>query len=299
MTSRLRVILALYAFVLVPIDYAKAQSHAGNSKRCILIQQTTPSVVQSDDSGNTTEPFVLTINAVGGPEDLRDGQIIYMEDGIQKRSIPVGKLHAGVQILTIPPGLHMTSSSELFDLEINGSKGTAYIGGMSLNSANYVPPSKTSPTAANSSADAASNEMEESDQPIETIEPGVDRQEVYSIRQFRPDDIGITSTDGSVKETSGDETKNSPQTLTLQGVNFKDGMLVSFSTKKGGKPVEDTSPLTHTRILATLQKPSSYTPNNPSALMRSVVTVPPTITHRVESEFSIRAANAESADDCK
>src|SRR5271156_3274165 len=141
LTSSVRVILTLCAFVLGPMECVQAQSHASIPKPCILIQQTKPSVVQSDDSGNTTEPLVLTIKAVGGPEDLRDGQIIYMEDGIQKRSIPVGDLHAGVQILTIPPGLHMTPSSELFDLEINGSKGTAYIGGMSLNSANYVPPS--------------------------------------------------------------------------------------------------------------------------------------------------------------
>jgi hypothetical protein len=194
----------------------------------------------------------------------------------------------------------MTSSSELFDLEIIGSKGTnAYIGGMTLNSPNYVPLPKTSPAVASSSTDTDSDEGEESEQAIETIEPGVDRQEAESILQFGRDDIGITSSDGMIKETSSDETKNPPQTLTLQGVNFKDGMLVSFSTKKGGQPIEATSPLTHTKVLATLKKPSSYTPNNPSALMSSIVIVPPAITHSVESAFAIRAANAESADDCK
>ncbi|MGD0401895.1 MAG: hypothetical protein ABSB66_01750 [Candidatus Acidiferrales bacterium] len=300
MTSLLRLILVLHAFVLVPIDYAKAQSQVGSSKACILIQQTKPSVVKSDDSGITTEPILITVKAVGRPEDLRGGQIIYLEDLIEKRSIPVGDLHAGVQTLTVPSGFQMNSSSELFDLEIIGSKLTnAYIGGMVLNSPNYVPPPEASLAVANSSADAASDEMEESDQPIETIEPGVDRQEVYSIRQFGAGDIGITSTDGIIRETRGDERQNPPQTLTLQGVNFKDGILVKFSTKKGGQSVEATSPLTHTKVLATLQKPSGYTPDNPSVLMSSVVTVPPAITHSVESAFAIRAANAESTDDCK
>lgn len=299
-TCSLRVILVFWVWGLGAIDYALTQSPASTSKACILIQQTKPAVVQSDDSGNTTEPLLITIKAVGRPEDLRSGQIIYREDGIQKSSIAVGNLHAGVQTLTIPAGLHMTSSSELFDLEITGSKGTAaYLGGMVLNSANYVPPPKTSPALAPSSADRASEEMEESDQPIETMAPGVDRQEVYSIRQFGPDDIGITSTEGSVKETSGEETKNPPQTLTLQGVNFKDGMLVSFRTKKGGQALVATSALTHTKILATLGKPSGYTPNNPSALLSSTVIVPPAITHSVESAFSIHAANAQSADDCR
>lgn len=300
MTSSLHVILVLYAFGLAPIGYATAQSQADTPKACMLIQQTKPSIIQSDDSGNTTEPLLITVKVVGRPEALRGGQIIYLEDGIQNSVIPVGDLHAGVQILTVPAGLHMTSSSELFDLEIAGSKGTnAYIGGMPLNSPNYVPPPKDSSSDTHPSTDTASDEREESEQTIETIEPGVDRQEAESIRQFGRDDIGITSSDGGIKETSGDETKNPAQTLTLQGVNFKDGMLVRFTTKKGGQQVEATSPLTHTKVLATLQEPSGYTPNNPSALMSSIVVVPPAITHSVESAFSIRSANAESADDCK
>jgi hypothetical protein len=300
MTSSLRVILMLCAFGLGPIGYAKAQSRARTSTPCILIQRTKPSIVKSDDSGITTEPILITIKAVGRPEDLREGQIIYLEDLIEKRSIPAGDLHAGVQTLIVPSGFQMNSSSELFDLEIVGSKLTnAYISGMTLNSANYVPPPKTSSAVANSPSGTASDEMDESDQPIERIEPGVDRQEAESILQFGRHDIGITSSDSIIKETSGDETQNPPQTLTLRGVNFKDGMLVSFSTKKGGQPVEATSPLTHTQVLATLKKPSGYTPNNPSALMSSVVIVPPTITHSVESAFAIRAANAESTEDCK
>ncbi len=194
----------------------------------------------------------------------------------------------------------MTSSSELFDLEITGSKGTnAYIGGMPLNSPNYVPPPKASSSETNSSTDMASDEREESEQTIETIEPGVDRQEAESILRFGRDDIGITSSEGIIRETSGDETQNPPQTLTLQGVNFKNGRLVSFSTKKGGQPIEGASPLTHTKVLATLKKPSGYTPNNPSSLLSSVGIVPPAITHSVKSAFATRAANAESTDDCK
>jgi hypothetical protein len=290
----------LCAFGLGMIGYAKAQSRASTSKPCILIQQTKPSIVKSDDSGITTEPILITIKAVGRPKDLRGGQIIYLEDLIEKRSIPVGDLHAGVQTLTIPSGFQMNSSSELFNLEIIGSKLTnAFIGGITLNSPNYVPPPKTSPAVANSPADIASDEMDESDQPIETIEPGIDREEAYSIRQFGADDIGITSSHGIIRETRGDEAQNPSQTLTLQGVNFKDGILVRFSTKKDGQPVEATSPLTHTKILATLKKPSSYSPDNPSALMSSVVIVPPAITHSVESALAIHAANAESADDCR
>jgi hypothetical protein len=300
MTSSLRVILALCAFVLGTIECARAQSHASAPKPCIRIQQTKPSIVKSDDSGITTEPILITIKAVGRSEDLRGGQIIYLEDLVEKRSIAVGDLHAGVQTLTVPSGFRMNSSSELFDLEIIGSKLTnAYVGGMTLNSPNYVPPLKASPAVANSSTDTASDEMDELDQPIETIEPGVDRAEAYSIRQFGAFDIAITSGDGIIRETRGDETQNPPQTLTLQGVNFKDGVLVKFSTKKGGQPVEATSPLTQTKVLATLKNPSGYTRDNPSALMSSIVIVPAAITHSVESAFAIRAANAESADDCK
>jgi hypothetical protein len=300
MTSSLHVTLVLCAFGLAPLGYATAQSQADTPKACMLIEQTKPSIIQSDDSGNTSEPLLITVKVVGRPEALRGGQIIYLEDGIQNSVIPVGDLHAGVQILTVPAGLHMTSSFELFDLEITGSKGTnAYIGGMPLNSPKYVPPPKDSSSDTHPSTDTASDEREESEQTIATIEPGVDRQEAESIRQFGRDDIGITSSDGAIKETSGDETKNPAQTLTLQGVNFKDGMLVRFNTKKGGQQVEATSPLTHTKVLATLQEPSGYTPNNPSALMSSIVVVPPAITHSVESAFYIRSANAESADDCK
>ncbi len=74
MTSSLRLILALCAFGLGPIEYATGQSYASTPKPCILIQQTKPSVVKSDDSGNTTEPILLSIKAVGRPEDLRGGQ---------------------------------------------------------------------------------------------------------------------------------------------------------------------------------------------------------------------------------
>jgi hypothetical protein len=82
-------------------------------------------------------------------------------------------------------------------------------------------------------------------------------------------------------------------------VNFKGGILVKFSIKKGGQPIEATSPLTHTKVLATFKKPSGYTPNNPSALISSIVIVPTAITHSVEPGFAIRAANVEGTGDCK
>ena len=85
MTSSLQVILVLCAFGLSPIGYASAQSQADTPKACILIQQTQPSIVQSDSSGNTTEPLLIAIKVVGRAEDLRGGQIIYLEDGIRLR----------------------------------------------------------------------------------------------------------------------------------------------------------------------------------------------------------------------
>src|ERR1700722_1948405 len=114
--TSLRAVLVLCVFGLGLVGSANAQTHTNNSKPCILIQQTKPSIVQSDDSGITTEPILITIKAVGQSEDLRGGQIIYLEDLIDKKSIPVGDLHAGIQTLTVPSGFQMNSSSELFDL---------------------------------------------------------------------------------------------------------------------------------------------------------------------------------------
>jgi hypothetical protein len=110
----------------------------------------------------------------------------------------------------------------------------------------------------------------------------LDRQEAESIRQFGAQEVGITSWDGFIKQTSDEDANSPPQTLTLRGVNFKDGMLVRFRT-----------------TVATLVKPSDYTPNNPSALMSAVVVVPVRITHRAKSQYSVRTAHAESSDSCK
>jgi hypothetical protein len=273
----------------------RPQAKAESPKSCIVIQKTVPQIVQADDSGNTTEPIRMTIEAQGPAEDLKGGAIIYSEDDVQKSAIPIGDLHAGVQTVTIPSGLHMTSSSELFSMSLVRPDGSETPDdNWLLNGEDSVPPPK--PKRA---AKPARNNREESDQPIATIQPGVDPEEAESIRQFNAGETGITSEDGFIKHTSGDDSKQSAQTMTLQGTNFKDGMLVKFTTTKGGQTVEVTSPLTHTRTIATLAKPSGYAPTNPSELMRAVVVVPVKITHDVQSAFSVRTVRAESSDTCK
>jgi hypothetical protein len=277
-------------------DGSEAESPKGESpKACIRIQQTIPEIVQVDDSGITIEPIRVTIVARGEPDDLKGGEILFIEDGVQKSMIPVGDLHAGTQTVTIPVGLHMTSSSQMFDMSLirpDGSE-TPDISLM-LNSPNYVPPPERPRPAP-----VPSSGGPDSDQPIATIAPGVDREEAESILQFGANEVGITSFDGIARQTTGDDANLPPQTFVLQGVNFKDGMLVKFTTTKGGQRVEATSPLTHTQTIATLAKPSGYVPNNPSELMRAVVVVPVKITHGVESAFSVKTARAESSDTCE
>lgn len=255
-----------------------------------------PSVVKEDDSGTTTEPIRMTIEAQGEAEDLKGGKIIYIEDDEQKSAIPIGDLHPGVQTVTIPSGLHMNSSSEIFSLSLIRPDGSETPDdNWVLNGENAAPPPEPKPAA----KPAGDDREEESDQPIATIQPGVDRDEAYSIKQFNAGETGITSEDGFIKHTRGDDAKEPVQTITLQGTNFKDGMLVKFTTTKGGETVVVTSPLTHTQTIATLAKPSWYVPNNPSELMRAVVVVPVKITHDVESGFSVKTARAESSDTCK
>jgi hypothetical protein len=276
-------------------DCARPQAKAENTKACIVIRKMVPSVVQTDDSGTTTEPIRMTIEAQGQDEDLKGGKIIYIEDDEQKSAIPIGDLHAGVQTVTIPTGLHMNSSSEIFSLSLVRPDGSETPDdNWVLNGENAVPPPEPKPAAK-----PAGDDKQESDQPIATIQPGVDRDEVYSIRQFNAGEVGITSEDGFIKHTRGDDSKEPVQTIMLQGTNFKDGMLVKFTTTKGGQTVVVTSPLTHTQTIATLAKPSWYVPNNPSELMRAVVVVPVKITHDVESGFSVKTARAESSDTCE
>jgi hypothetical protein len=293
--SSLAVALLATAPALVLAGCGHSQAKAQDAEACITIQQLIPETVQVDDSGITTEPIRMTINAQGRPEDLKGAQVIYIEDGVEKSAIPVGDLHPGAQTVTIPTGLRMASSSELFNISVVGPDGSETPDiTMPLNGPNSVaPPAPPFP------APAATAHDEESDQPIATIAPGVDRAEVESIRQFNVTQVGITSMDAFARQTRGDDAKLPAQTFVPRGVNFKDGMLVKFSTAKDGQPVEVTSPLTQTKILATLAKPASYVPNNPSALMSAVVVIPVKITHEAESLFLVRAAHAESSDVCK
>jgi hypothetical protein len=289
--------VALLTTSLAPVVAAcgRPQAKAESPKSCIVIRKTVPLVVKADDSGNTTETIRMTIEAQGQAEDLKGGEIIYSEDEVQKSSIPIGDLHAGVQTVTIPSGLHMNSSSELFSLSLVRADGSETPDdNWLLNGENSVPPPKPK-----SAAKPAGGDREDSDQPIATIQPGVDPEEAESIRQFNAGETGITSEDGFIRHTSGDDSKEPAQTITLQGTNFKDGMLVKFTTSKGGQSVEVTSPLTHTQTIATLAKPSGYAPNNPSELMRAVVVVPVKITHDVQSAFSVRSVRAESSDTCE
>jgi len=287
-------------FIAVALGQALAgcshpQAKTESVKPCIAIQQTSAGIVSVDDSGNTTEPIPITVAARGELEDLKRGRVIYTEDGLQINAISVGDLHAGVQIVTIAPGLHVTSSSELFEMALPQPDGTAgHSLTLPLNSRNSVPPVEARPPAPSVSTSSG-----DSDQPIATIAPGVDHQEAESVRQFGASEVGITSWDGFIKETSDEDANSPPQTLTLRGVNFKAGMLVRFRTMKGGQRVEATSPLAHTTTVATLVKPSDYIPNNPSALMSAVVVVPVRITHKTKSQYSVRTAHAESSDSCK
>jgi hypothetical protein len=293
--SSLAVALLATAPALVLAGCGHSQAKAQDTEACITIQQMIPETVQVDDSGITTEPIRMTISAQGRPEDLKGAQVIYIEDGVEKSTVSVGDLHPGAQTVTIPTGLHMASSSELFDISVVGPNGSETPDiTMLLNDPNSVAPAPRPFPAPTASA-----HHEESDQSIASIAPGVDREEAESIRQFDATQVGITSMDGFARQTGGDDAKLPPQTLILRGVNFKDGMLVKFGTEKDGQRVEVTSPLTQTKILATLVKPSWYVPNNPSVLMSAVVVIPVKITHEAEGRFLVRAANAESSDVCK
>jgi hypothetical protein len=281
----------LLAVMLAGCGHTKAK--AEGAKSCIRIQQSIPEFLSVDDAGNSTEPVLITIDARGETEDLKRGDVIYAEDGVQIKAIPIGDLHPGVQTVTIGPGLHTTSSSALFDMTLpqpDGTEGSAL--SITLNSLYSVPP-----VAPPSQASIASGNGENTDQPIVTIAPGVDRQEAESIRQFRVDEVGTTYFDGFIKLTTGDDA-NSMQTITLHGVNFKDGMPVRFRTTKGGQRVEATSPLMNSTTIATLEKPD-YPPSNPSSLMSATVVVPVKITHDAKGQFSVRTVHAESSDSCK
>jgi len=276
----------------------QANSVAPNA--CVTIQQISPEMTKVDDSGRTTEPIRITINAQGSPEDLKKAEVVYLEDGVERSAIPLGDLHTGVQTVIVPPGLHMTSSSQLFDMALLRPDGTE----TPASSEVLHGPNATRPKEAAFPPLTKEEEQEEEDsaQPIATIEPGVDREEALSITQFDRDEVAITSEDGFAKETSGDDSKLPPQIYTLHGVNFKDGMLVRFSTMKGGRSVEATSPLMHTKVIATLghEDPDpDWKPTNPTALMTADVAVPLVITHTAQGGFSVRTAHSAPSKACR
>ncbi len=444
----------------------------------IVLQQVVPAIINVDDSGNTTEPIQLTLSAQGQPGDLANASVTYSEDGTAKATIPIGNLQPGMQTVTIPAGLHTTSSFELVSLSLTAPDGTQTPSVvLSLNGPTFVPPTASSstppptvypvypalptpfdsvspssiqlgsgdtqvtafgvatvgltqvfirdldlnwnPIAASTTGptsvqfvvpasllaqagflevaptedDSASipllvynpslpalgslagveldyvtaddldtvtadtvtvngldfpagaavvlgrgsqpgyvlatsqvgpgtlqaqipvpfaiqandlfvavlsadgSELSaplplpaaslctpaspgyegDPDQPIATINPGVDPNEAMSTAQFGSADVGITSVSGNLIATLGDNIPHPPQTLTINGVNLADGLLVTFTTTKGGQLVQATAPLSGTQTLATLPTPDGSAPSNPTALMSSTVVVPPQI----------------------
>jgi hypothetical protein len=97
--------------------------HMANLGSFIQIREATAQI-KVDDNGNSVDPTQVTVNALGQADDLKNAQLIYSEDGVQKTVIPLGDLHPGIQTVTIPRGLHMTSSSQLISLSLTKSDGT-------------------------------------------------------------------------------------------------------------------------------------------------------------------------------
>jgi hypothetical protein len=97
--------------------------HTANLGSFIQIREATAQI-KVDDKGNSVDPTQVTVNALGQADDLKNAQLIYSEDGVQKTAIPLGDLHPGVQTVTIPRGLHITSSSQLVTLSLTKSDGT-------------------------------------------------------------------------------------------------------------------------------------------------------------------------------
>jgi hypothetical protein len=97
--------------------------HTANLGSFIQIREATAQI-KVDDNGNSVDSTQVTVNALGQADDLKNAQLIYSEDGVQKTAIPLGNLHPGVQTVTIPRGLHMTSSSQLVTLSLTKSDGT-------------------------------------------------------------------------------------------------------------------------------------------------------------------------------
>jgi hypothetical protein len=140
------IVLIAAALVQALAGCGHPQAKTESMNPCITIQQTSPEIVSVDDSGNTTEPIRITVAARGESEDLKGGRVIYTEDDLQIRAISVGDLHTGVQNVTIAPGLHVTSSSELFEMALqqpDGKEGPSL--DFPLNSRYSVPPVEAQP----------------------------------------------------------------------------------------------------------------------------------------------------------
>jgi hypothetical protein len=277
---------------------AAPRARPAGGAACIQIREVVPEIAQVDDSGNSIEAVRLGIEAYGGAEDLRRGEAIYTEDDREMKVIPVGDLHPGSQTIAIPPGLHIASSSEQLEVTLLAPDGRETLSLMlPLNSVGYVPPPK--PRDSGQRTRKPSESSGDAEQEIATILPDVDPDEVMSIRQFGPADVGVTSFDGDVDLTEGDDAHQPPQTLTLRGVNFKDGLVVRFRTNKGGQRVTAEARLMQTKTLGTLTVPSGSAPTNPSALFASVVVVPTKVTHTVRSGFAVRSLHGETRSECK
>jgi hypothetical protein len=296
----LRTPVLVFLTAAASVRCAGPEPHQGGDLACIHIRQVISAMPQVDDSGNSVEPVHLVVEAYGRAESLKAGEAIYLEDDREVQVIPVGDLHPGVQTITIPRGLHVASSSELFEASLTRPDGTA---GPSivlpLNHVGYVPPplaaAESGPSKTQSSRGPDRGDAE---QDIATILPGVDPDEVMAIRQFGPTDVGVTSFDGTVDHTEGDDARQPPQSIIIRGVNLRDGLVVRFSTNKGGRRIEATSALRQTKSLATLTIPVGYSPNNPSTLFASLVDVPPAITHDVKSSFWVRSLHGETRSEC-
>ena len=459
----------------------------------IVIQSMTPAAPQVDDSGKTTQAVQLTLNAQGQVADFQNAQILYSEDGVQTTAIPVGNLQPGLQTVTVPAGLQMTTSSPIISvtltkpdgtqtpdvnlllsspgyvpstttsggssgsgggstgqsgsalsaspfssispaaIQVGSSNTTITVGGVSAaslsqvyvrgldsqwnaisvtsstaTSAQFTVPasllsqvgllevgpaqddpssiplmiySPTMPTVgslpglevdvADAETDSGalllpstffvaganftagmqvvlgrgitpalvlpttmldSNTLQaqiptpfaaEADDlfaavlsadgtqlstsvpyarptfatpelSVSAISPGVDPVEAASVAQFGTTETGITSINGNLVETLGSAPTQTPQTLTINGANLSDGMMVTFSTMKGGQPVQMSAPLTSTQTVATLTASSDLPPISATSLMSSKVQVPTQITDTKSKTLQAQSAHAKS-----
>ena len=488
----------------------------------IVIQNMSPAEPQVDDSGNTLQPIQLTLNAQGQTADFQNAQVLYTEDGVLSATIPVGNLQPGLQTVTIPTGLHMTTSSPIVSVSITGADGsvtptenlllsnpgavsssasgsgsgssgggssgsgsggggssgggssgggstgqsgssslppfstvsplsialgspdtTVTVTGTSLNSISVVyvrgmdgqwnpisvnsstntsaqltlpasllategflevapvaddesslpllvydptlPPVGTlssvqavsvdndnqatllpstftvsgtnfasgmsvvlgrgatpgivlptslldsetlmaqipvpfaadaadlfaavlsadgsslsalvpypAPLIQAGSASSLTSPSAGSDLTISQISPGIDPDEAIAVAQFGATETGITSINGTLVQTVGSANTQTPQLLTINGANLSDGLLVTFTTEKGGQPLLMTSSLTGTQSVATLVSSNSLPVLTATNLMSSTISVPTSITDTKAKSLQVQSAKAKS-----